>query len=136
MVLPNQNSHSGMKSDTLLVQTQQKSYSGTSRHQAVVDSDYWRMRYISKYSLRWRTLIDVENVVLLESVRMNLSERSIDELRFKFLCLRFAWNTLKAFNETEKSYIFLRVKIWAGCDWNLQRKNENRAFLNSGILKA
>ena len=33
---------------------------------------------------------DVEKVVLLESVRMNLGERSIDEFRFTFLSLRFA----------------------------------------------
>ena len=59
---------------------------------------------------------DVEKVALLESVRMNLGERSSDEFRFTIVCLRFASDTLKAFSETElvqrvKSYIFFRVKI-------------------------
>ena len=58
---------------------------------------------------------DVEQVALLESVRMNLGERSIDEFRFTILSLRFAWNTLTTFSEAELgqregSYISLRVK--------------------------
>ena len=33
---------------------------------------------------------DLENVALLESVKMNLGGRWIDEFRFTFLCLIFA----------------------------------------------
>ena len=33
---------------------------------------------------------DVEHVALLEPIRMNLGERSIDEFRFTFLSSRFA----------------------------------------------